>query len=589
MSKHQKKQQALMSRRDLMKSMGRIGVGLAPMQLLINGLVDGLVNKAYAQAVNTNLPPRNYIFMMIGGGIPRWQWDQPLVPYEANTSIIQPSQRLAHVFTRFTDNGGTYERPIYSTKAITRNGVTLNMPHLWGNSIPTANGGTVPMENLLDNMLMMRSFDGLIDFHSEAASIQIRPSGSAPSIDGLVADRSNKPLPASSFGGAGNFRSAKGAGIATCNGNDPLNQLMSPFSRSGNFNPFTQGQVVNDGLPAVFMSRRDAMDAALKNALAQLGAVAKSRYPGSEALFSVRNLAEPLIKQGITNLLPVYTGLLNKYQGLISRCAATAMPGITDKPVSTANLAPETGNEAKYNGYKIQTMIPDVMEIRNPNLASIIQASTNIDVVAESFAVAEYLITNGLSSSVRMGLDEVKSLLIQSGIDFNTLQPVSKNGYWNNDSHAGGSWTGLIINSFIFTSLSACLYELIAQLKAKNLFDESIIQISSDFGRNPGSNGGTGHESRSSATTLISGAIKKPMVLGNCFNAYADPFRNSWGSWGLAAPTSIDGADTTLGIGHISSTVSHLLRVERINPNNSSLILETPTGIVNNVELAKNK
>ncbi|MEK6773673.1 MAG: hypothetical protein AABY64_07015 [Bdellovibrionota bacterium] len=188
-----------------------------------------------------------------------------------------------------------------------------------------------------------------------------------------------------------------------------------------------------------------------------------------------------------------------------------------------------------------------------------------------------------------MGLGEVKGLLIQSGIDFTTLQPVSKNGYWNSDSHAGGAWTGLIINSFIFTSLSACLYELIAQLKAKNIFDESVIQLSSDFGRGPGSNGGTGHESRNSTTTLISGAIKKPMVLGNCYHAYKDAFGNSWGSWGLAAPVAIDGANTTLGIGHISSTISHLLRVERINPNNNSLVLETTNGIVGNVELAKNK
>ncbi|MEK6773672.1 MAG: hypothetical protein AABY64_07010 [Bdellovibrionota bacterium] len=389
MSKHQKKQ-TLMSRRDLMKSMGRIAAGVAPMQLLINGLVDGLVNKAYAQSVNTNLPPRNYLYLMMGGGIPRWQWDQPLVPYESNTSIIQSNQRLSHVFTRFTDNGGTYERPYYATKTITRNGVTLNMPHIWGNSIPTANGGSVPMENLLDNMLMMRSFDGLIDFHAEAQSIQIRPSGSAPSLDGLVADRSKKPLPAASFGGADNFRSGKGAGIATCNGNDALNQLMSPFARSGDYNPFQQGKTVNDGLSSTFLSRRDAIDLAVKNALTQLGSVAKSRYPGSEALYSVRNLAEPLIKQGITNLLPVYTGLVAKYKALITRVASVGMPGITDKSVSTSNLAPESGNEAKYNGYKIQTMIPDIIEVRNPNLASIIQASTNITELAESFAVAEY-------------------------------------------------------------------------------------------------------------------------------------------------------------------------------------------------------
>jgi len=589
MKKRQQKKQPAMSRRDFMKSIGRVGVALGPMQLLMDGLVDGLVNKAHAQAVNSGLPVRNYVYLHLGGGMTRWYWDQPLVPYESNTSIIQPDARTAHVFTRFTDRGGFYDNPIYATRAITRNGVTLNMPHLWGSNIPTSNGGVVPMESLLDNMLMMRSFDGLIDFHAEASSMQIRPSGSAPSLDGLVADRSTKSLPAVSFGGANNFRSGMGGGIATCTGGDPLNQLLAPFARSGDYNPFLPNTAVNDGLSATFMSRRDAIDSALKGALTQLGIIAKSRYPGSEALFSVRNSAEPLIKQGITNLLPVYQQLLAKYRGLIARCATTAMPGITDKPVSTANIAPQTNNEARYNGFRVQLRIPDIMEVRNANLATMIQASTMIDEVAESFAVAEFLIVNGYSSSARMSLGETKSLLVQNSVDFDSGQIVSRNGYWNGDAHGGGAWTGLIINSFIFTALSACLYEMISQLKSKNLFDETVFQISSDFGRNPGSDGSTGHESRNSNTTLISGAIKKPMVVGNCLNNGGNGFGN-WGGWGLAAPVTIDGASTTLGIGHISSTVSHLLRVEKINPNNSSLVLETATsGIVNNVELAKNR
>ncbi|OQW49297.1 MAG: hypothetical protein A4S09_12340 [Proteobacteria bacterium SG_bin7] len=118
-----------------------------------------------------------------------------------------------------------------------------------------------------------------------------------------------------------------------------------------------------------------------------------------------------------------------------------------------------------------------------------------------------------------------------------------------------------------------------------------MIQLGSEFSRCPRKDGsGSDHGWVAGCTSLYSGIIKAPMVLGNAmFDGGKSPLgANYSGTWGASAPINVDGATQYLGIGHMTSTVAELLRVEHPMKNNGSLIQEVGSGVVPLVELARN-
>ncbi len=553
-----------------------------PIETLISGLVGGIIQKANAASLPSNvIKPRNYIVLYIEGGPARWTFDGVLNPYGTPKSLPpDPS-----VVTRFRNTGGPNAgSPEYGTLPITRQGVTLNMPHLWGCQIPTVAGGMVPMANLLDNMAIIRGIDMIVDGHAENARKQIRPLFSSPSLDGLVADASNLPIPSVATGYYGlvladAYKSAKGNGIIGLDpghvisaGRDPLLQFLTPFDRSA------------DGLLSSYLSRRTAFESVMSQALASLGSYAGSNNPGAENLYLVRSTAESMLKKGIGNISGVFNGLATKYQRLISDVQRTPIPGVTDKPVLFSNLP-----AANDKGVTVQTSIQDdgvTYSVGNSDLTTVIGANANPRHMAYNFAIAEYLITNGYSSTVQCGFHAVEGIYGQDRLKTTDGSNLgSGTGSWLFDEHYGGSYASLLINSFNYRCLSACLYELISVLKAKNLFSETVIHITSEFNRIPRQEGGTDHAPEATVNTIISGAIDKPYVLGNILN------RTDRGCYGVAAPVKVDGASVNLGVGHSTSTIAALLRVASPSKNNSSLLLEKSGGggVTPTIELAVNK
>ncbi|HEX4924182.1 MAG TPA: hypothetical protein VFV50_08850, partial [Bdellovibrionales bacterium] len=62
------------------------------------------------------------------------------------------------------------------------------------------------------------------------------------------------------------------------------------------------------------------------------------------------------------------------------------------------------------------------------------------------------------------------------------------------------------------------------------------------------------------------------------------------GTWGAAASVMVDGANQQLTIGHSTSTIAHLLRVQPILSNNGSLVeLRSGGPLETKIELARNK
>lgn len=554
---------------------------LNPVQVLLQGLMQGLVQKAQAIELPKATKPRNFIYVNFSGGPARWMFDLPLKPYSNSGELV----RNTHVNTRFRSDG----RMEYATTLIQRGSTSLAMPTLWNSQLPTVAGGTVPMTKLLDHMLMIRGVNLHTDGHPSNNAKQIRPLSSAPSLTGAVADTSSRKAvpsvivgPASGAGSA--YKSAKGIGVVTSRlegDTNPLTKILGPFDSS------------KDGVSSGYVSRREAMDAAVKSALTALGKYAESSQPGAKGLYTMRSEAESLLKTGIGDASSQYTSLLTKYQKLIKDCASATIPGVTDSAVSFSTFS------ASPNGIVNPTAFQtggSYFYARNSDLTSIIQPATTMRYLAEGFAVTEYLIQNGYSNNVLFSTDAVINLRFEDYRSFDAPYVSlgdTTTGEWNLDEHYGGSATSLIVNSFMFHALSSCLYELISILKSANLFDETVIQIGSEFSRNPRDDeSGSDHGFTASCTSVLSGVIASPLVVGNCL---VDPSQvraaeqTNSGSWGAAAKVKVDGAEQQLTIGHSTSTVAHLLRVKPLLPNNNSLVREGSGGITATVDLATNK
>ncbi|RYD84123.1 MAG: DUF1501 domain-containing protein [Verrucomicrobiaceae bacterium] len=441
----------------------------------------------------------------------------------------------------------------------------LRMPQIWSWDIATTSGW-VPMANLLDNMIILRgltSFDG----HVDSQIIQLRPRAGAPSIDGAVADRSQRPVPSLALAGSPNnaFGSGTGAGNLRIENTsvdaNPLRNILTSFDRSP------------DHLSSTFLSRRDAMNEVMNRALASLGSAMKAQVPGSEKLSANRIIAEKMIRQGIGDVSSVYRTLVLKYRGLMGKCAQAHMlrnaPGVMDRDLKKSAFAP---NVATYGGITpFSDNFHDMFQYNATNPLN----SSGVGGVAESFAIAEYLLCNGYSSSVVAGCHGIVGLNVP--------------GYatWGWDEHSAGTSISLIANSFAFRCVASCLYELTQKLTEAKVFDETLIQLGGEFSRSPRVDQlGADHSPDGNVISLISGAIRSPCVIGNT-KPSTDPAHP--GNYGIGDTMNIDGGNRQPGTGQQSSTIAQILRVAPPVPNDSSLLTEGSGGITAAVELAKNR
>ncbi|MGZ3691332.1 MAG: hypothetical protein ACXVAX_07500, partial [Pseudobdellovibrio sp.] len=128
-----------------------------------------------------------------------------------------------------------------------------------------------------------------------------------------------------------------------------------------------------------------------------------------------------------------------------------------------------------------------------------------------------------------------------------------------------------------YLGLGSCLLELIDRLKATKienttLFNETVIQVASEFDRFPTQLGaGTEHNSSAYVTSFFSGIIQQPTVLGNVFVGRPKGGYHAQGTIGDSAPVP-SLINHNININNVSSTLSEMLRVPKIVPRAASLV-----------------
>jgi hypothetical protein len=511
-----------------------------PISHLLESMVDGMIARAVADEAAPGTKPRNYVFLGLPGAPSRWQFDNILrptadAPFVANrmiaNSVLSTTSAIAYG---------------YNTGNFTVGNRNWAMPPLWFANAATASGAN-PISKLAENMLIMRGCDLRQDGHPSNYTRQVLANGGGASLGGLVADRSSTSIPALSYmpvGFASVYASERNTPNMNLTGNAPLVDLLSPFAGFETYG---------------FRSKAGVKDAVDK-ALSKLSDASLTNQPGAQGLFASRRSAEKLLVQGIKNLQDAWAGLLNKYTSIITQnVREPTVSGIFPSPVySLGTVDFRWEDDSAGNA---QNIIPVGTDIRA------ILADARILMLAESMALTEYVLTQGLSSTVT-------SLSYHLHATFN-----GKHFSYLHDQHATGVAVTTVFGSAYYRAVAGCLLELTNVLKATRLssggtlFDETVIHLAGDFNRSPRQDGGgADHGFNANSTMVLSGALTGMQLVGNIY-ADAAPvmgYPQYSGTWGYSAGMGYLGG-RSMTIGNVASTISDLLRVPSPTSNDSSL------------------
>jgi len=310
----------------------------------------------------------------------------------------------------------------------------------------------------------------------------------------------------------------------------------------------------------------------------------EARSPGSVALRNNVSQAERKLLAGVAGVAAEWAPLVGKYRALITAVAKDkAVPGIMDGAIKDSVAG------------RRRVALANPATIVDPGVdfdaRALVSDNSSVSNLAESFAIAEYLLMNDLSSSIHLSVGEPSGPHPKTGV-------MTR---FNMDMHGQGRGSALVISAFYYRSLAACLHEFTNVLKNKalaggqNLFDETVIHLCSEFSRSPRSAGeGSDHGWGANVTSLISGAINTPFVAGNIYTTpnnetFRDDYSNATygGTWGLGAPVKVDNGDNILHAGYAASAVAAALRVESPNSNFVSVLTEGVGGLKPASDLGK--
>lgn len=537
------------SRRDLVRMMGLSAgyLGMSsPLSMLIEAISLGVINKAHGAATD-----KKYLLCQLEGAPSRWGMDLFLNPY--NTAAITTNQNIG---TRFVAINGRYTETTYATIQRTDyKGRPINVPWMWQFTVPKAGGGNRPMDELLKHMVQIRGMNINQGQHEAAQALHMHPLGAKQSLTAIAADRGSAYIPGVNLGANYySFISTRNLTAVTIpNGGNMVETLMTPFMNRSN--------------PTLTANKR-TIASTLEAATSALDNLAKSKDVKVQALADNRASAQHLLENGIVGMSTFWTPAVAKYTDLINRSIGvnrTRLAGIDDLPLGTLDVANRTGVYAINVDTKCDV----------PDMRDMIRTITTISLLAEHFALSEFVLTQNLSNSVTIAPGAIRHVYNLN----NSYQ------YIHFDEHNVGGMVATFYNTLYNRALSACMLELIDQLKAKNMWQNTVIDISSEFGRVTRQDGtGSDHGSNGGSSALYTGALQNgPIVMGNITRD--DTFTASFpgatsryhGTWGRGV--RYQSLNEILHAGHMAATLAYLLGAPSPVTSASSMVRMGASGL----------
>ncbi|KYG67783.1 hypothetical protein AZI87_00420 [Bdellovibrio bacteriovorus] len=460
-----------------------------PLERLLNVLSTGFIHEAQAEA-NGTAGARNYINILMAGGPLRYTFDAWMRTNPSDTQLdFNPM-----VATKYVSSGGRVTGVEYSS--FNYNGVLV--PHMFSHTV-NSSAGQRPLTDLLKHMLVIRGFGTGFDGHPFNATVQQAPVGGVSSVMGLAADYSSKTFEAVEWpnrGAYGNYMSLKGKALNKLTGS-PLHSLLEGFGGPQG------GRVKGRDLKT---RNRDAFDLAQ----ARLRAYAQSDFAGSTVLAKNLSNASDLMKKGIGNIDGYWTSAVNRYKSIIeSSMRQSGLVGISDIP-----LISDQGNFWRVHvadGNRGLTVHPDF------DMRSAVSTMTESGGLSEGLALAEYVLKEGLVSSLNIQVGDLNNVTLRDAANGVTMAHTGIK-----DMHETGAIPAVLLTTAYYRALAAGLLELIDQLKKTkvnntDLWSETVVQIISEFNRSARANGtGSDHGFNQMVTSVYTGAFSNgPYVVGN--------------------------------------------------------------------------
>ncbi len=533
------------SRRAFLKNTAGLGAGLMFSELLqiYLGAEQTLFKQAYAASPTS----RRFINFHLQGAPPRWLFDQWLTPY-ANDPVLSSSNAALWnpgFATAFASNEFVYRTTTYRG---------VRVPHHYDVPV-TLSSGSVPLSNLLDNMAVIRGFNSLSDGHEVNAPLQLYPDPAYPSLNGLAADQRRDRIASvvTSLTSTHPFVSGIGKSptlvtdhYQTAKGGS-LFGLMKAFQKTA---AGSQGLTNLDSISDVMSMFEDAAKASIK-----------ANNARGTAMVDHLRATKDLSMMAVQSLLATqWSTLWAKYNGTVQANAKIlnfTIPGVTDQAITTP--------ASEFKNFNTRGDLEANWDLRQMLNRSDLVACQNM---VRSFVIAEYCLKNDICGSLALGggdfLGNVKFRLAGASTDQSTSIGT--------DQHDVPGRAAVLLSTSYYRGLSAGLLELVNALKATpsasgaTLFDDTVIQISGDFARSPKYSptqtatynlSGSDHGWQSQVTTLISGLIDKPMIVGNISANHG--YTNYRGLWGVGSAVNFNGSKEILSPRHVAAVISNML------------------------------
>lgn len=511
---------------------------LPPFAKLAQAVLRTQLNRAFASDDEMN---SYYVALSLFGAPGRWTFDHLMRTRAGQTPLFNPM-----IVTRFSDYQAT---PSAEYSTVDYEGVQV--PHMWSTNGIDAEGNPRALSELLEHLIVFRGYGSGVDSHPGNHLKQFAPIGTLGSISGYMADRTQSLLRAASFPAHFNaitgYRSMRGVGQTAIglSGSDEnlLNALLSPF--------ILRAELA--GIEALRERHRHTITSA-KEALS--GAYLSSNRD-LEALRMDHATALTSLKHGFEDLNAAWNGLFNKYLNIVnSTFRMPDVPGLTDRPVMGGDDG-QGDSKYSYNIGATRHFFSSDFDVREA------LSTANCFYMAQSLALAEFVLTRRLSHSLELGILEPVELKGRfSRVDSNAVA-MEKSFNLQFDEHGTGQPMSLLFNSCFFRALTAGLLELKDSLVTAGIFDRTVIHIASDFGRAPReSGGGSDHLFDGMISSVITGRRQGgPLVLGNILaNGSGGVLPASYGGTiGYKAPTKVGGASLTLSPTNVAASIGQIL------------------------------
>jgi len=566
-------------------------ITFSPLKTFAETLARGMVSDATSRNLKNQIflePSRKLLHINLSGAPTRWYFDHLLKPSDSHTFVPNPMV-CTELLPRVPENPLAVNS-VYKTAYM--NG--YNFPSLWLNDVPMVGGGKRPMADLQKNMLMIRGCDMQIDGHFLNTMKQVTNTQDDLSITGLAADGSKTFMPAISMGSCAATSAFKGRVVRKpieipYDHKNYLDFLLAPFYEKS----ATESELI------------EAEEAAMKI----IEGAASSNQNGAATLYNEKQQAREIIRKKIRNLNDVYTTLVKKYEDLLVRSfSETRIKGISEFDYTMPRMPLKvSGNVSKEDFTRFLNYYYFAGKTCESDFEHLSKQVTQKK-LAQQFAIAEFCLTENLSSSITISPYSAGSFS-DKFFDFIGCDPehyyrsydeagnhtvisrrtekvkaVQKDAKF--DSHFLGFLPEFWICNYFYLGFSAALLELTDRLKQTkvdntNLFNETVIHIASEFEREPVLNqfSGTDHNYRAGAVSMISGMVNGPLLVGNIYSDTTDDSRR--GTRGDSAPMESLGGKK-IDHRNVLSTLSEMLRVERITSRAKSLV-EVKNGQVTGV------